>query len=238
MSGLYSQTITMENYTVGVLLLPQGSRDVTAASINITTAVSVGDTSISVLSSSPATVIKAGESLSFAGANPPYRQQVLIVEDTVIDNVTPTTLPIAPSKFVIGVGAIARLVVGILPLFGVQDFALQSNTTAVDITNVLSGTGTESKPIRNARTYQVSGKEFRSTAAGDPALQLIKSVDRNASVFARELYLVSIYPDGETIEGAAVIENFNQAGNYNNVKEYSFTVTLQGSTFVWIEPYV
>lgn len=236
MAGLPSEVITMQNYTAGVLLLPQGSRTVTANTITISTAVAVGDPQIVVLSSSPNTTIYAGESLSFV-SSAFGRQQVLIVQDTVIDNITPTTVPISPSKFSIAVGATSRLVLGLLPLFGIQDFALQSNTTSVDITNVLSGTGTESKPIRNARTYQMSGKEFRGATNGDQALNLIKSVDRNSGMFGSELYFFGTYPDGEIIEGASVIENFNQSGNYNNVKEYSFTITVQGSSLMWTAPY-
>ena len=236
--ALPTETITMENYTAGVLLLPQGSRNVVVRIAEVEADVEIQDTVISLTSSAPATVIKAGQSLSFGvGANPTLRQHVLVLEDATLNDTTPTDVIIAPSKFAIAEGATARVIDGLESIFGIQDFALQESTTVVDVTNTHSGTGTEEKPVRSARTYQISGKEFRLSTTGDKGLDIIKRVCRTPGLFGRELYMVSIYPDGETVEGAFIVKDFNQPGNYNEVKAYSFTATLQGNSFNWITAY-
>jgi hypothetical protein len=239
MTVLPYDTTTMENYTAGVLLLPAGSRQIVARTLTITADIAVSDKVMSVTSSVVGTELKAGSSLSIVDpASPASRKHVLITEDVSVGT-SPTDVSISASKYAIGDGSTARMVVGLIPLFGIQEFPFQGQTTTVDTTNTLSGTGTEKKAVRADRTIQYSGVETKYATAegGDKGLQLLKETQRTSQLFGRELYFFAVYPDGQVIEAAIIVTDLNEPGSYNEVKKYSFTAHLQGDSFQWTSPY-
>ena len=229
-------TVSLEGFSAGILLLPAGSRTVVARTLT-STAVNIGDTVVS-CTASVSTDLKAGTALSFFKAGELSRTYVLVSEDVTVAT-TATNIPIFSSKYVITTDSTARIVDDLLPMYGIQEFPLAAQTTTVDTTNTLSGTGTEKKAIRSDRTIQFSGVENRyaPTVGGDPALQLLKESQRVDGLFGRELYFYAVYPDGEVIEAAILVTDYNQPGSYNEVKKYSFTAHLQGSSFSWVSPY-
>lgn len=233
-------TTTMEGYSAGILLLPVGSRTVVATTLTLPalSSVAIGDVKVS-CTASVSTDLKAGTALSFFKTGDKARSHVLVSEDVTVGTVA-TDIPIFSSKYAIATGSTARIVNNLLPLYGIQEFPLAAQTTTVDTTNTLSGTGTEKKSVRSDRTIQFSGIENRyqpPSVGGDPALQLIKQTQRVGGLFGRELYFYSVYPDGEVIEAAILITDYSQPGSYNEVKKYSFTAHLQGSSFNWVSPY-
>jgi hypothetical protein len=229
-------TVSLEGFSAGILLLPAGSRTVVARTLT-STAVNIGDTVVS-CTASVSTDLKAGTALSFFKAGELSRTYVLVSEDVTVAT-TATNIPIFSSKYAIATDSTARIVDDLLPMYGIQEFPLAAQTTTVDTTNTLSGTGTEKKAIRSDRTIQFSGVENRyaPTVGGDPALQLLKETQRIGGLFGRELYFYAVYPDGEVIEAAILVTDYNQPGSYNEVKKYSFTAHLQGSSFSWVSPY-
>ena len=229
-------TTSLEGFSAGILLLPQGSRTVVARTLT-STAVGIGDTVVS-CTASVSTDLKAGTALSFFKTGELSRTYVLVSEDVTVET-TATDIPIFSSKYAIATGSTARIIDDLLPMYGIQEFPLAAQTTTVDTTNTLSGTGTEKKAIRSDRTIQFSGVEnhYALPVGGDPALQLLKETQRIGGLFGRELYFYAVYPDGEVIEAAILVTDYNQPGSYNEVKKYSFTAHLQGSSFSWVSPY-
>ena len=230
-------TVSLEGFSAGILLLPAGSRTVVARTLTSTTAVGIGDTVVS-CTASVSTILKAGTALSFFKTGELSRTYVLVSEDVTVAT-TATNIPIFSSKYAIATDSTARIVDSLLPMYGIQEFPLAAQTTTVDTTNTLSGTGTEKKAIRSDRSIQFSGVEncYAPTVGGDPALQLLKETQRIGGLFGRELYFYAVYPDGEVIEAAILVTDYNQPGSYNEVKKYSFTAHLQGSSFSWVSPY-
>lgn len=229
-------TTSLEGFSAGILLLPQGSRTVVARTLT-STAVGIGDTVVS-CTASVSTDLKAGTALSFFKTGELSRTYVLVSEDVTVET-TATDIPIFSSKYAIATGSTARIIDDLLPMYGIQEFPLAAQTTTVDTTNTLSGTGTEKKAIRSDRTIQFSGVEnhYALPVGGDPALQLLKETQRIGGLFGRELYFYAVYPDGEVIEAAILVTDYNQPGSYNEVKKYSFTAHLQGTSFSWVSPY-
>jgi len=229
-------TTSLEGFSAGILLLPQGSRTVVARTLT-STAVGIGDTVVS-CTASVSTDLKAGTALSFFKTGELSRTYVLVSEDVTVET-TATDIPIFSSKYAIATGSTARIVDDLLPMYGIQEFPLAAQTTTVDTTNTLSGTGTEKKAIRSDRTIQFSGVEnhYALPVGGDPALQLLKETQRIGGLFGRELYFYAVYPDGEVIEAAILVTDYSQPGSYNEVKKYSFTAHLQGTSFSWVSPY-
>ena len=229
-------TTSLEGFSAGILLLPQGSRTVVARTLT-STAVGIGDTVVS-CTASVSTDLKAGTALSFFKTGELSRTYVLVSEDVTVET-TATDIPIFSSKYAIATGSTARIIDDLLPMYGIQEFPLAAQTTTVDTTNTLSGTGTEKKAIRSDRTIQFSGVEnhYALPVGGDPALQLLKETQRIGGLFGRELYFYAVYPDGEVIEAAILVTDYSQPGSYNEVKKYSFTAHLQGTSFSWVSPY-
>lgn len=229
-------TVSLEGFSAGILLLPAGSREVVARTLT-STAVDIGDTVVS-CTASVSTELKAGTALSFFKTGDKSRTYVLVSEDVTVAT-TATNIPIFSAKYAIATGSTAKIVDDLLPMYGIQEFPLAAQTTTVDTTNTLSGTGTEKKAIRSDRNIQFSGVENRYSPAvgGDPALQLLKETQRIGGLFGRELYFYAVYPDGEVVEAAILVTDFNQPASYNEVKKYSFTANIQGTSFNWISPY-
>ncbi len=223
----------LKNFILQMVLLPKGSRTPTRRTVTASSAVAEGATTAS-LTTASATTVKAGTALSFAAASSPTeRQQLIIVDDASLSS-TPASAAIIPAEKAIASNSTASYVVGLIPLMGVQEFALQGQTQTVDTTNTLSGSGTEMASIRSSKTYSVSGIQI----IADPGLEtIVKPVGLDNALFGREVYVQAIYPDGEVIEGAAKISNLSLPGNQNEVKRYSFELMIMGSSYNRVAPY-
>lgn len=159
-----------------------------------------------------------------------YIQTVIIDQNVYIDGSTldpDLYVRVAPLSEPLQDGAIATTVNGLLPLFGIQGFDLQSQETTVDTTNTQSGSGMESAMVRFNRSISVSGIQLE----GD---RLIETVIK-PRVFSpwggdKELFAIATYPDGSKYQGAAKILNFNMSGNQNEVMRYEFTLQFQRDT--------
>lgn len=226
-------TTSLANTTLELVLLPAGSRTVTKRTITAASGVAVAAVTASLTASATSTLVKAGTSLSFvAPSSPTDRQQLLITEDATLGT-TAVTATIASQPTAIATNATAQFVVGALPLFGIQTFDLSNQDTTVDITNTQSGTGTEMKKVRQGKQFQISGVEFGS----DQALEtIVKPLSLDPAYINREVFAILTLPNGEKFEGAAMIQNYTQPGNQNEVKKYSFQLNYQGDP-VWTAGY-
>jgi hypothetical protein len=76
--------------------------------------------------------------------------------------------------------------------------------------------------------------------SGDEALEkIVKPAAGLKSISnGKEVYAIATFPDGERIEGVAVINNLNLPTNQNEVKKYSFTLTFLGKNFNWDSPII
>ncbi len=231
-----TKSIILQNYTLEMLMLPLGSRDLTASrrTITVTTPVTENDDSVEITSSVASTLIKAGTSLSFGSAGL-RRHQLLFVEN-VTAGTTPVAAKIARTQREIASGATytADFISGLEPLFGIQGFDLQSQETTVDTTNTQSGSGMESTMVRFDRTIAVTGV----TMQGDRALEtIVKRIVFDTAYTNREVYAVATYPNGEKYEGAAKIMGYSSPGNQNEVAKYQFNLQFQGDTLVRTQAY-
>lgn len=226
-----TESIILQNYTLDLLLLPDGVRTVAKKTISITTAANAHATTINVTGASGDDYeIKAGTSVSFASATgATSRQQVLFTADVEI-GATGVAASVSPLFKAIAANATASVLPGSIPLFGVQSFDLQSQETTVDVTNVQSGSGTESAMVRFNRTIAVNGVAL----IGDVALDnIIKRLTFNTTFANREVYAIATYPTGEKYEGAAKIMGYTSPGNQNEVARYQFNLQFQGDSFIY-----
>ena len=224
----------LKNFILQMVLLSSGSRTPTTRTITAGSAIAVGAATASLTSSAATTLVRAGTALSFAAASTPTdRQQLIIVDEITLGTSAATANTLAAEK-AIAANSTATFVSGLIPLMGVQEFALQGQSQTVDTTNTLSGSGTEMASIRQSKTYSVSGIQI----IADPCLEtIVKAVGLDNALFGREVYVQAIYPDGEVIQGAAKISNLSLPGNQNEVKRYSFELMIMGSSYSRIAPY-
>lgn len=223
--ALLGGEVQLKNVTLDVVLLPLNSRVPASTTLTLDTAAVAGDTSLSITASA-STPVKAGNSLTFADTT--GNVQAIVLTDTTIAT-TATSVPILPLTQAIADTSTATYYTGLLPLYGIQEFGIQSQDQEVDTTNTLSGFGTEMALVRSGKTASISGIQV----PGDKALDtIIKAVALQGATFGREVYAVLTLPDGERYRGAAKVRNFNAPGNQNEVKKYSFELSFMGVTFV------
>lgn len=237
-----TKSIILQNYTLELLMLPLNSRVIVPVTISMSAASeNAGEVTLA-SSADVAFSLKAGTSLSF-GASGQRRHQVLLLEDVAF---TPDATPGSPGVFAplspkvarlprdIPSGVTAEFITGLVPLFGIQGFDLQSQETTVDITNTQSGSGMESTMVRFDRTIAVSGV----TMAGDRTLEtIVKRIVFDTAYTNREVYAVATYPNGEKYQGAAKIMGYSSPGNQNEVAKYQFNLQFQGDTLVRTQAY-
>jgi hypothetical protein len=225
--------IQLKGVTLDMLMLPLGSRNPVSVTVTAASASAAGATTMSLTASAAGTKIYAGSSLSFiASTTPTRRYQAIIATDCTLGT-TATTVDVLPLTGPIASTSTAPWFDGLTPLLGIQDFGSNTQDTTVDTTNTLSGSGTENAMIRSSKTLTVSGIQI----PGDRALYtIVKPVTLNFGFYGRELYVARNMPDGEIMRGVAKLGNYNEPGNQNEVKKFSFEMTIQGSTFEYIAP--
>ena len=142
----------------------------------------------------------------------------------------------SPNTLNISAGSQASYLTGSIPLCGIQTMDLSNQDTQIDITTFQSGLGTDSNTVRYSRSYSISGISL----SGDEALEkIVKPAAGLKSISnGKEVYAIATFPDGERIEGVAVINNLNLPTNQNEVKKYSFTLTFLGKNFNWDSPII
>jgi predicted secreted protein len=227
-----TQTTTLSTYTleIGDIADTQNPDNVTIVTDAIALA---GDTLVRVKRPNTGSIsLPAGAAVIFDSIDIgiSYTQMVSIVENVYIDGNTPEAdlfIKVAPLTELLPDGAIAVTVNGLLPLFGVQSFDIQSQETTVDVTNSQSGSGMESAIVRFNRNISVSGVQME----GDRTVEtLLKPRVFSQWGDDKELYAIATYPDGSKYEGPAKVLNFNMAGNQNEVMRYEFTLQFQRDT--------
>lgn len=244
-----TKSIILQNYTLELMMLPLNSRVIVPVTISMSAASeNAGEVTLA-SSAGVAFSLKAGTSLSF-GTSGQRRHQVLLLEDVVF---TPNVATGESGVFVPSSPKVARLPrdipngvtaefitgsfpgsTGLLPLFGIQGFDLQSQETTVDTTNTQSGSGMESTMVRFDRTIAVSGV----TMQGDRALEtIVKRIVFDTAFTNREVYAVATYPNGEKYQGAAKIMGYSSPGNQNEVAKYQFNLQFQGDTLIRTQAY-
>lgn len=226
--------IAFRNSTVEMKLLPLGSRDITADTYTVTagSAAAVGATTINLSVGTGTVEIKAGSSLSFLNAS--GRSQVLVTEDATLTS-TPSSVSCSGLIKAVDNAATATFVDGLVPLFGIQDLSASDSPQEIDTTNLLSGIGMESALVRSDHTFDVSGIQI----VNDECLYgIIKPLAKSEALFGREVYAVVTYPDGEKIVGAAKIKSYQEQGNQNEIKKYSFQLQVQGSSYAYFTPHI
>lgn len=226
----------LKNTTLEVMLLPRGSRTVTEAVITAGAAANAGDTTLSLSGDAAGRQIRSGTSLSFGPvtmSNGSRRKQALIIDDATLGT-TPSNINCAPLIDNITNGDTAKFVLGLVPVFGVQEFSFAASDQTVDTTDTQSGAGTESAVIRSGLEFTINCIERIS----DYGLTgIIKQVGLNFGLKGREVYAVLTYPDGEIHRGAAKVMNYSQPGNQNEVKRGNFTLQFQGESYRYIPAY-
>lgn len=223
--------------TLNALILPEGSRTPTKRVITVgTTPVAVGDKTASLQADTAATAIPAGTSLSFNAASPSgatQRKQIIIKNDVTLGT-SASNADIFSARRAVPAAEVADFIVGLTPVFGLQEFGNTGNSTTVDTTDTLSGAGTEMAIIRNGYEFSITLIE----RVADKGLEtVIKRVAYDFAFIGREIYAVLTYPDGEVFRGAAKIQNPSKPGNQNEVKKFTFTLAFQGESFEQISAY-
>jgi hypothetical protein len=227
--------IRLNNFTIDMVILPLGSRNPTIVTVTNSAAAAIGAQTMQLTASTASTAIKAGSSLSFiAPTAPTGRQQAMLVNDATLG--TPATAAdVSELVAAIPANATAQYYPGLLPLLGIQDFGLQSQPTTEDTTDTRSGTGTEMGMIRTSRTLNVSCIE----RPGDACLyNIVKPLNLSNALFGREVWAIATYPDGEQLRGAAKVTNYQQPGNKDQFKKFSFDLTFMGGGFEWFKPVI
>lgn len=173
----------------------------------------------------------AGSSLRFEliGLGQSFLQQIIVLKENL--NITSQSddselfLEVLDLKENLPNGAIAIVVSGMLPLFGIQGFDLQSQESTVDVTNTQSGSGMESANVRFDRTINISGIQL----AGDKALETIvkPNIFSQWAQDSNDVFAIATYPNGEQYRGVAKIRNLTMAGNQNEVMRYEFNLQFQ-----------
>ncbi|NEQ28722.1 MAG: hypothetical protein F6K28_59135 [Microcoleus sp. SIO2G3] len=217
------------------LALISNRTSIVTNTITIGTAAAVGATSLSLTADAANVKLYAGQALSFiAATSPTGRQQAVLLDDVTLST-TAATVNIFPLISAIAANSTSKLVAGMLPVLGIQEFGLQSSDTDVDTTNTLSSIGTEVALIRSSKTFNISGIQI----PGDRGLyQIVKPVCLEAAFFGREVYAILSLPDGEMFEGVAKVRNFSAPGSQNEVKKYTFELMIMGATFKYTSPHI
>lgn len=219
----------------GLSLAPCPSRtSILTHTITSSAAAPVGSTSISLTAETASVKIYAGQTLSFVAATPAGRQEALILDDVTLSS-TASTVSISPLTQAIAANSTAPFVDGLIPLLGLQNFSIQTQSTNVDTTSTYSSTGTEMALVRSSKTVQISGIQI----PGDVALgTLVKPYTLNPAYFGKELYALLVYPTGEMLAGVSKITNFQSQGTQNEVLRYSFELNFMGITFQQTDAFV
>jgi hypothetical protein len=221
---------TMQGY-----ILPRGSRTPTTVTITASAAVAEGATTFQATASTASTVIRAGTALVFAPATAPggvANKSFAIVSATTTLGTTAVALPIFPLRTAIAANSTASMVTGLIPIFGLQEFGLQGQSTTVDITGTDSGSATEILRIRDGREFSINIIErFADVGLGT----VIKPLLFNPAFADREMWMELVFPNGECHKGATMLQNPSKPGNQNEVARISFTATIQGSSYQFID---
>lgn len=224
--------VILQNTTLDVLLLPKNSRVPTKKVLTLATAALEGATTLSLQVDATTVDLKAGTSLSFAVTG--GRRHAVIVDDVTVAT-TATDVNVLALNQAIAINATADYYVGLQPVYGLQDFSLQSQDQSVDTTNSLSGNGTEMALVRSGKTFNCSVIAVPNDRGFN---DIIKKVALSQGFFGREIWACLNMPDGELYRGAAKVQNFNAPGNQNEVKRGSFDLTYMGSSFEYLPAYV
>lgn len=223
--------------TLQGLILPKGSRTPTVVTITSDGAVAEGAETMQATSSVASTEVKAGTALIFSATSPSgttARSFALVKTTTTVDT-TATALPIFPLKTAIGASDTASFVTGLIPIFGLQEFGLQSQSTTVDITGTDSGSSTEVVKIRDNREFSINIIE----RLADVGLgTVIKPLLFNPAFADREAWLEIVLASGEIHKGAAMLQNASKPGNQNEVARVNFTATMQGASYSYVDGYI
>lgn len=229
--------ISLIGTTMQGLILPRGSRNPASVLITASAAVAEGATSISATAATAATVVRAGTALVFTPASPSgvTARSFVIVAATTTLNTTASALPIFPARSAIVANSTASLVTGLIPIFGLQEFGLQGQSTTVDITGTDSGSATEVIRIRDAREFSINIVE-RNADVGLGTV--VKPLLFNPAFADREMWMELVMPQGEAHRGAAMLQNPSKPGNQNEVGRISFTATIQGSSYQYTDGWI
>jgi hypothetical protein len=226
--------ITLAGTTIQGLILPRGSRTPTTVTVTASAAVAEGATTFQATASAASTVVRAGTALVFTASAPTgvtNRSFVVVSATTTLDT-TATALPIFPLRTAITANATTTVVSGLIPIFGLQEFGLQGQSTTVDITGTDSGSSTEMVRIRDSREFSINLIErFADVGLGT----VIKPLLFNPAFSDREAWLEIVLPSGESHRGAAMLQNPSKPGNQNEVGRLSFTATMQGSSYTYTD---
>lgn len=182
--------------------------------------------------------LKAGTCLSFGdpdfGYIPGHRKQVILVNDTVVDDI-PIEVEVYPLTHNIIEKDVAEVVEGVMPLNGVQVIDLLSQEVQVEATNFTTKRGVTNTFIRQIKTCSVNGIAL----TGDKALEtIIKPVGMFSDLlYGRDIYAAVTMPDGERFAGIAKISGLSLPANQNEVKRFSFNLLFQGDYFEWYPPF-
>jgi hypothetical protein len=226
---------SLASTTLQGLILPRGSRTPTSVTITAAAASAADATSISVTCSTASTVVRAGTALIFTAPSPgagAVNRQLAIVSATTTLATTATALPVFALRSAIASTNTASMVVGLIPIFGLQEFGLQGQSTTVDITGTDSGSSTEMQKIRDSREFSINVIErFADIGLGT----VIKPLLFSPSLADSEAWLEIVMPQGEIHRGAAMLQNPSKPGNQNEVARLSFTATFQGNSYQYID---
>ena len=223
---------TMQGY-----ILPRGSRTPAVATITCTAAVAEGATSINASASAAGTVVRAGTALIFSPASSTgvVNRSFAIVAQTTTLGTTGSALPVFSLRAAITANSTANFTTGLIPIFGLQEFGLQGQSTTVDITGTDSGSATEVLRIRDSREFSINIIErFADIGLGT----VIKPLLFNPAFADREMWMELVMPNGESHRGATMLQNPSKPGNQNEVARISFTATIQGNSYQYTDGFI
>jgi hypothetical protein len=230
--GLSLIGTTMQGY-----ILPRGTRTPTTVLITSSAAVAEGATTMQATAATASTIVRAGQVLVFSPTAPSgvVARSFVIVSATTTLGTTASPLPIFPLRTAIAANSTAAATTGMIPIFGLQEFGLQGQSTTVDITGTDSGSSTEVLKIRDTREFSINLIE-RNADVGLGTV--VKPLLFNPAFADREMWMELVMPSGESHRGATMLTNPSKPGNQNEVARLSFTATIQGASYQYTDGFI
>ena len=228
-----AQAIALKNVGISVYLLPKGSEDVSSITRTLTVdaAITEGAESISLVADT-AVDLPVGASIVFKGASTDAKQ-IIVAADTNVGT-SATSVPIYAVLDAIPATETGTFYDGLLPLLGIQEFGYSTSPTEVDTTTTLSGPNTEVALVRAERSISASGIAIPGNKG---YWDTIVNVADTGGFFGRNIYVVESFPNGLQREGVAVVTDYSEDGDKDNVMKYSLTFKFVGNSYKRNSPY-
>lgn len=222
-----SGSILAVNNTIKAVALPPNSRTPILYTLTVSTAPTVGATTLAVsISPAPSAgrplILEDGLLLPFSGSktvtvfnNDTANLVQTITSGTASIKIQPTTADTNPAN------AATCSTYALMELLGVQNMDYNKNTNLISIRSQKSGLGNEQRPTQISAEFQVSGWVHQRD-------NCYRYVVKPAGDNGNEIYVQAELADGRTVTGVFGVANMNTSIQLDQVFQLSFNLFAQG----------